>query len=129
MLNRVIAILLLSTLLVTQTELGQLIKFPILITHYFDHKSEKPDISVIAFIKLHYFSKFVKDKDYMEDMRLPFKSNTTIQVLSVSSAVIPQNSYISIRAAEFDLYRVRPDFSEKEIRGVAKSVWQPPQYS
>jgi len=104
-------------------------RFPVLVSHYLEHKWEKPDMSVAAFIKLHYFSKFVKDKDFMQDMRLPFKSEGPAQLLSVLSAIIPQNLAISIKAAEFDIYRCRPEYTEKIIMGIAVPIWQPPQKS
>jgi hypothetical protein len=56
------------------TELHQLLKVPILIQHYLEHKTETPSITFIQFLSLHYRSEPVFDADYRRDMQLPFKT-------------------------------------------------------
>ena len=73
--KRVAAILFLSIMLLSQTELHQILKFPVFVQHYFEHQAEDPNITLSQFIVLHYFSGNPVDDDYARDMQLPFKSN------------------------------------------------------
>ena len=68
------AIGLLATYLFTTTELGQLLKVPILISHYLEHKASS-NLSLSQFLSMHYVQGDVKDADYAKDMKLPFKSH------------------------------------------------------
>ena len=52
--RRVLAILFLSVYLISTTEFGQLLKFPMLVEHYFEHKEKNSQITVIEFLALHY---------------------------------------------------------------------------
>lgn len=45
------------------------------IEHYQEHKLQNPKITLSHFIVLHYLSGTKKDKDYQEDMKLPFKTH------------------------------------------------------
>ncbi len=73
---RVIAIILLLILVtLTQTCLGELLKLPALIEHFYKHK-EEDGVSLMEFLKGHYTSKH-NDADQSEDERLPFKTITT----------------------------------------------------
>ena len=78
------SILLLGLLTVTQTPLGQLIKLPLLIEHYYKHKL-RDGVSLLAFLNDHYTSVH-NDADQPEDERLPFK---TIILQHVDVAVVP----------------------------------------
>ncbi len=66
--------LLLAAYVAAATPLGQLLKLPVLVEHFAEHRRENPDISVFGFVVLHYFSGNVRDADYERDMQLPFKS-------------------------------------------------------
>ena len=66
--------LLLSVYLLSFSEVKQVVKFPLLIEHYVEHTIKDPSTTLYSFIKMHYLDKQVKDADYQEDMRLPFKT-------------------------------------------------------
>ena len=74
--KKVLAIFFLSTYLISTTELGQLLKFPMLVEHYFEHKEKNPQISVMEFLVLHYEGNHLEnhphDDDYDQDQKLPF---------------------------------------------------------
>lgn len=125
--KRWLAISLLSLYLCSTTELFQFLKIPILIEHYFEHKEANPDMSVYAFLKLHY-DHHVKDADYQTDQKLPF-----IRHHDFSSIVFIINPRISI---DFSKNVHIPVFSQK-IRAynhavleweVLDSIWQPPKF-
>jgi hypothetical protein len=60
--------------LLQSTELGELLKLPLLVEHYSQHVHLHPGTTVVGFLKMHYFDKTVVDKDYAQDMQLPFKT-------------------------------------------------------
>ena len=78
LLKRVIAILFLSTYLFSATEFNQLLKLPLLIEHFIEHKEENKQITFWEFLCLHYKTTNVKDADYEKDMKLPFKSQSDL---------------------------------------------------
>lgn len=82
-------------MLFSQTELHQILKFPVFVQHYFEHKAENPDITISQFIVLHYFSGNPVDDDYARDMQLPFKTNDCLQAMT--SIVIPDQIIFSVQ--------------------------------
>ncbi len=69
-----LAILLASVYLFGATDAGQLLKLPLLISHYIKHKEENPQTTLISFFKMHYVDPQPYDADYAQDMQLPFKT-------------------------------------------------------
>jgi len=78
--------LLLCVFAASATPLGELLKLPVLIEHFREHKQETPDMTVMGFIVLHYFSGDIRDADYERDMQLPFK---TMELSPLPVAVAP----------------------------------------
>lgn len=60
-------------LTVTQTPLGQLLKLPVLIEHFYNH-NQRDKISFLEFLYDHYSAEH-KDADQKEDEQLPFKNS------------------------------------------------------
>ena len=73
-------------MLLAQTPLQQVLRLPILIEHYYEHRSQNGGFSLSAFLVLHYFSGNPKYADYERDMQLPFRAN---DVVLISSTVVP----------------------------------------
>jgi len=69
--KRVIAIFFLFLFAVSFTELGQLVKIPALVQHFYSHQ-QTGSTSFIAYLLAHY-SSHGDDGDNKEDMQLPFK--------------------------------------------------------
>lgn len=79
MAKRVLIILLSALILAGSTEIHQLLKLPVLIQHYLQHRKKDTSLSFIEFIKIHYAGKaHPNDNDDSEDGRLPFKSTDGI---------------------------------------------------
>ncbi len=81
------AILLLLVLAFHQTELHQILKLPILVEHYYEHREWDKDITLFEFLKEHYLHDKI-DADYQRDMQLPFKSDHCM--LASSPLVVPE---------------------------------------
>lgn len=72
-LKRFIGILMVSVYMFSFAELHNLLKIPVLLEHFKEHKQEDPSICFWDFIKLHYFDPIVVDDDYQRDQQLPFR--------------------------------------------------------
>jgi hypothetical protein len=79
--RKTIAIALLI-LFASTNEVGQILKLPLLISHYIDHCNEEGQ-SIYAFIHEHYVHHHGANTDQDEDNQLPFKT-TTVQQASVT---------------------------------------------
>ncbi|MCK6691317.1 MAG: hypothetical protein L6Q97_04370 [Thermoanaerobaculia bacterium] len=78
--------LLLCMFTASATPVGELLKLPVLIEHLREHRQETPDMTLIGFFVLHYFSGDVRDADYERDMQLPFK---TVELSGLTLATAP----------------------------------------
>jgi len=81
--RRFLAIPLLAIYLLGTTDAYQLLKLPLLVEHYIQHRQENHALSLWGFIKTHYVDKTVIDADYNQDMKLPFKTNENDGCLSL----------------------------------------------
>lgn len=128
--RRVLAILFLSVYLISTTELGQLLKFPMLVEHYFEHKEKNPQINVMEFLALHYEGNHLEnhphDEDYEHDQQLPFIVH--IDVLSVSFVLTPPFSFeIETRKLVGKEPKALPFDDTFSDNNYLSTIWQPPK--
>lgn len=112
------------------TELYQLLKLPFLVEHFIEHKEQNKDITLMQFLYLHYAYGDVKDADYEEDMKLPFKSHNHTITTNIVDAVA--NTVLKIT-----LYP-KPYFVPSKIIIISEeaffassyhsNIWQPPKF-
>ncbi|SUI97999.1 Uncharacterised protein [Sphingobacterium multivorum] len=128
--KKVLAIFFLTTYLISTTELGQLLKFPMLVEHYFEHKEKSPQISVIEFLALHYEGNHLEnhphDDDYDQDQKLPFIMHGT--VLSFCF-VYPQPIFFeSIHKIDIQRSSKVVSFDDSFVSNqFLSAIWQPPK--
>lgn len=128
--RRVLTILFLSLYLISTTELGQLLKFPMLVEHYFEHKEKNPQINVMEFLALHYEGNHLEnhphDEDYEHDQQLPFIVH--IDVLSVSFVLTPPFSFeIETRKLVGKEPKALPLDDAFSDNNYLSAIWQPPK--
>ena len=68
------AYIFLAIYLLGATELHQLLKMPLLLEHYKEHKLDNGNLSLISFIYQHYVGDDGNASDDQKDQNLPFKS-------------------------------------------------------
>lgn len=126
LLKKIISISILVIYMISCTEFDQLLRVPLLVTHFVEHKLENNTISFGEFILIHYVEDYSFNGDYERDMDLPFKSldGNSIQVV----ASIPSNGFylkakpIYTNEGKFTL------FEECFINNAyLSSIWQPPK--
>ncbi len=125
--KKLISVAILSLYLISATELYQLLKMPVLIEHFIEHKKENKKTTLISFFQMHYFNGDVKDADYEQDMKLPFKSHSESGHSTVL-ALIPQKTVIVKRLyIEPHTFLIYEDMflTSSHLSG----IWQPPKFS
>ncbi|HQV53912.1 MAG: hypothetical protein IPH34_04555 [Chitinophagaceae bacterium] len=122
-----VSILFLSIIVLSHSELHQLLRIPVLIDHFKEHKKEDPSITFIQFIKLHY-DKIVVDDDYQRDQQLPFRdANCTTSVSGLVIDIPPQNIKIEKQDYRFDADKVIPIATVLYLHLCTSTIFQPPR--
>ena len=113
-------------MLLTQTPLQQVLKLPVLVAHFSEHRiRSQGEISFLEFINHHYFTTHPDDGDTDRDKQLPFH---TSEVVMISSTVVVPEQIV--------LHFEPPIFEEKTYRlfnisGLSSlftfDIWQPPK--
>ena len=117
---------LVSIYLFSTTELGQLLKIPLLFTHYFEHKASS-NLSFPKFLEIHYTKTGLRYADDVKDMKLPFKthqnySNYTTIFIPQFLLTIDKPFVISLKKIKFlSLHQMLVCFYQNNI-------WQPPKF-
>ncbi|MFC6267918.1 hypothetical protein [Frigoriflavimonas asaccharolytica] len=115
------------TYLTSFSELRQLVKLPNLIEHYIQHKNANVNLSAYDFFKMHYLDEQKKDKDYNQDMQLPFKKHD-FSSISIALNIPPEKQYYQIQ-----LHSIYVDdssnfpYSEKFYPSIFQTIWEPPK--
>lgn len=108
-------------------EFDQLVKIPVLFSHYNEHLSQDQSMSFIGFLKLHYQSDNLEHDQNQDHQNLPFKSHechnmTQVLTFEVFHPVIEVIASSSL--SHMSIYNQDEYLSEN-----VGSIWQPPQYS
>ncbi len=130
--KKMFAILFLITYMLSTTELIQLLKLPVLVEHFAEHKAQSPDITFIEFITLHYkgdhLDNHPEDDDYDQDKKLPFITHNNVLTVCCTGVPsflfevrkrIPQSGTLK-RQVHNDLFKSNTYLS---------AIWQPPKYA
>jgi hypothetical protein len=126
--KRTIVISFLLIYLLSITELHELLKFPVLVQHFSEHKKKDKKITFWKFLCIHYTHKTIKDNDFDKDSKLPFK-NTDNCNSSNHISLLPE--------LKFNLNAILVS-SEKKVANkhylrftystFLKTIWQPPKF-
>jgi len=117
-----IALILLSLHLLASTELHELWRLPIFVSHYFEHNSDGLSTSFGQFIALHYFETEAHDD---RDMELPFKQHdsclASVVMAVLPSFPLPQNPLVATTCGYQHFDQNLP------INFYRADIWQPPR--
>lgn len=121
-------ILFLTAVLFTATPLQQLFKLPVLVQHYYEHKQIDKNITIIAFLKLHYFEEEEGgDADDKRDQQLPFKSVADFINHSGINANFTADTEIVIKPAIAGRPAHNPVSKMLISSQFLSAIWQPPK--
>ena len=109
--------------LFSTTELGQLLKTPILFSHFVEHTTD--DGMTFWQYLVHHYGGHERDADWDTDMKLPFMQHSdvlNIMVVTAKPVTLPKRPLSLLWAKPFILYQDR-------LIPVSylEAVWQPPK--
>lgn len=127
-LRKLATIVFLSVFLCANTEVGQLLKIPVLVHHYFEHHHDRDDtLSFLGFLHKHYSEEDNHSSHNSEHERLPFKSHDA----GFSQIVFVYQSPVS-----FEFRTVVPTGTKDQrspfnvafnVSSHLAKIWQPPK--
>lgn len=117
------ALFLLLLYLLTNTEMHQFVRLPILLDHYQEHRALKNDISFLEYLSLHYFT---YDEHNHNHQDLPFKHGHCT-VIHMVLAVVPNVTPADFNAEEpVHNENISPE-PQFHFSSLLASIWQPPK--
>lgn len=122
-----IAILLFTVYIFGATDLHQVLRLPLLVSHYQKHRHELPSLSISQFLKIHYIDAQPFDKDYTDDMRLPFKAPKDHCISVVTILTGPVLLHLPSTEKIVNTYTVVEEDIPPYV--IIRSIFQPPRVS
>lgn len=114
--------------LCANTEMGQLLKLPVLIHHYLEHQDDDDGISFAKFLHKHYNEENSHSSPNNEHEKLPFKSHDL--GFSQSVLVLQPPFSFEFRAETPVSAKQKLSFSEGfYLSSISSRIWQPPKSS
>jgi hypothetical protein len=113
--------------LVSATEARELLKMPLLLEHYKEHKAGRSEISFTEFILVHYINLEEHGAEDAHDHGLPFKAHDNCHTFSSLLGGCPAFSGYALKPAVQELEE--KVFIERNTCCVSFSapIWQPPK--
>ncbi|MBS1977188.1 MAG: hypothetical protein JST46_07435 [Bacteroidetes bacterium] len=124
--KRKLAIALTCVYLLTATELNQIWKLPIFISHFLEHRTENSGITLVEFITLHYFSGDPRDSDFARDEQLPFRDNSHSLIGSIFT-IVPASAGVSYSTVFLYNISFIPKTQDGKPSHSLTEIWQPPR--
>jgi hypothetical protein len=124
--KRISGIFLISIYMFTFAGFDNLLKAPVLLSHFKEHRQLDANISFWTFIKIHYVGPIIVDDDFQRDKQLPFRDAAFCMVAVNYACECPQTQ---IEIGEPD--QATTEFSDhyvfnKPIRAPYE-IFQPPR--
>ncbi len=127
MMKKSVVIALLSLYLLGTTQLRELLKFPVLIEHFIEHKEDSPDMNFWNFLCLHYSKNSNHDNDFDRDMQLPFKTLTHNASDIAFFPTIDSESEVSVKNVPADNKQSLVYAGFIYTSTYLSAIWQPPK--
>jgi hypothetical protein len=109
------------------SELPQILKVPVLVQHFLEHKSIDPGTTFWAFIKEHYQGKIELDEDYKRDNQLPFR---TTNIITSTIVIFDPPHIIDIPVSVPEIKQEFPVFNDNNNPiSSPGDIFQPPRIS
>lgn len=124
--KKLFAISLLVIYLFSTTELQQLLKAPLLVEHFIEHREENKRITLWQFLYIHYAMDDVKDSDYDKDMKLPFKTHDNC-VSSFTNVYLPSAKVSIEKPIQFLQKKSFASKGQILLTSFLSNIWQPPR--
>lgn len=108
--------------LVSFTEFREVLRFPILVQHFVEHKSQVADMSFLEFLAMHYSTDQAHDD---QDMRLPFKDCS--HSFAGQTVVLPLQKIMLAEASQQTSLIHHSFYLQHEPKLLTADIFQPPK--
>jgi hypothetical protein len=108
--------------LVSFTEFREVLRLPLLVEHYGEHKSQVSEMSFLEFLIMHYETDVAHDD---RDMRLPFKDSS--HSISLSLVTLPNPKMCLSGPIEINDAAVSFFYLQHEPKLLTADIFQPPR--
>lgn len=108
--------------LVSFTEFREVLRFPILVQHFVEHKSQVADMSFLEFLTMHYSTDQAHDD---QDMRLPFKDCS--HSFAGQTVVLPLHKIMLTEVTQKTTLIHSSLYLQHEPQLLAVDIFQPPK--
>ena len=125
--KRCITILCLLVYFFASTEAKQLFKIPVIFQHFAEHQQEDKQLSLLAFLDMHYLHGSPYDQDYDRDMKLPFKSSGDVFSFFPCTADRMPPAYLVVCPQKKIEKHLRFSSIDRPYTSPAHNIWQPPR--
>jgi hypothetical protein len=105
-------------------QLAQLIKLPVLVQHFQEHRQRDARVTFVEYLAMHYFGKDINDDDDDRDRQLPFKDETCVHFSCYDT---PLRHIEAPAPLTFALSSIKPYISVAFPHTVQQSLFRPPQ--
>lgn len=112
--------------MLSTTEFSQVLKMPLLVEHFIEHRHENKNITLYQFLYMHYAMGDVHDADYAKDMKLPFKTHDNC-LASIINFYLPSQKVDITKPVQFI---ENQHFKRQEIflqSTFLSNIWEPPK--
>lgn len=123
--KKAITYLLVFSIMGATLPIDELMKMPLLFSHYFEHKKLHPNISVTDFLYVHYVlnQKPESEKDKKSDSQLPFKSSQNYHSHFVPFAFENEKSQMVYEPVNNNFIT----YAVIKVQSRPFDIWQPPK--
>lgn len=132
LMRNMLSIFFLSLYVFSTTELFQLLKLPVLIEHYLEHKALDGTLSISEFMTIHYaedhLANHPHDDDYDQDKRLPFMATSlTLNFVFVSPTIY----FLESIKVDQEIPDIKIPYQNDRlaVSTFLSTIWQPPRIS
>lgn len=107
--------------------MSELLKLPVLVAHYSEHKQWDGSITFLQYLRMHYAEHDDQNADYRRDQQLPFKTLAHSPIAAIAF-VLPAVSVVFLAAVSFREKRQKRSFHTLFYTSqYLANVWQPPK--
>lgn len=122
--KRLMAYILLSSILISNTEMHEIFMLPALYSHYMDHKSEQESISLVDFIQIHYLDEDGDSSDNSDERKMPFKGHYSTVSIAFFNKIV--DNFVFIDTPKTMVVPVEGNYLI--VSSYLNNIWQPPKF-
>lgn len=120
--------LLIIVYLFSATEASQLLKLPLLFSHFVEHQQKEPSMSFGEFLHHHYATEHKDDGDATTDNKLPFKSHDQCWSFVFPISIFHTIQLSQIQTIVLEKKKILISSSANILSAYLSTIWQPPRF-